>query len=64
MDYFAIDGWVHYATPSGDWLWVTHDAPLITFGQPEVWARRKTPAATHHPPGPSFHQLLVHQLRR
>ncbi|MCC7497787.1 MAG: hypothetical protein IT160_09430 [Bryobacterales bacterium] len=44
MDYFAFDGWAHYTTPAGDWLWVSHDAPLVTFDKPEVWTRRKTPA--------------------
>ena len=33
-DYFAIDGWIHYATPAGHWLWVSRDAPLVTFGGP------------------------------
>ncbi len=33
-DYFAIDGWAHYATDDGHWLWVTRDAPLITFDGP------------------------------
>ena len=46
MDYFGFDGWIHYATAQGDWLWVSHDAPLVSFGKPEVWARRKTPAPT------------------
>jgi hypothetical protein len=45
-DYFAIDGWVHYATPRGDWLWVSHDAPLVTFESPDLWARRKDPRPT------------------
>jgi hypothetical protein len=44
MDYFAIDGHAHYATGAGDWLWVSRDAPLVSFGKPEVWARRKTAA--------------------
>jgi hypothetical protein len=39
-DYFAVDGWVHYASPQGDWLWVSRDAPLITFGETNVLARR------------------------
>jgi hypothetical protein len=39
-DYFAVDGWVHYAGPQGDWLWVSRDAPLITFGETNVLARR------------------------
>ena len=33
-DYFGIDGWAHYATADGHWLWVTRDAPLITFDGP------------------------------
>lgn len=33
-DYFAIDGWAHYATADGHWLWATRDAPLITFDGP------------------------------
>ncbi len=43
-DYFAIDGWAHYRTPDGDWLWVSRDAPLVTFDRPGVWERRTTPA--------------------
>jgi hypothetical protein len=38
-DYFSIDGWVQYATPQGNWLWVSRDAPLVTFGDPHVLAR-------------------------
>jgi hypothetical protein len=33
-DYFAIDGWAHYATSAGHWLWVTRDAPLVTLDGP------------------------------
>jgi hypothetical protein len=33
-DYYGIDGWVHYAAPEGHWLWVTRDAPLVSFNQP------------------------------
>jgi len=32
-DYFAIDGWIDYATPEGHWIWATRDAPLVTFGK-------------------------------
>jgi hypothetical protein len=31
-DYYGIDGWVHYATPEGHWIWVSRDAPLVSFG--------------------------------
>ena len=46
-DYFAIDGWAHYATKDGQWLWVSRDAPMITFNRPEIWKRRTTPAPTN-----------------
>lgn len=39
-DYFGIDGWVHYTTPAGHWVWMSHDAPLVTFGSPQVRAKR------------------------
>ncbi|MCZ7639453.1 MAG: hypothetical protein M5U12_27460 [Verrucomicrobia bacterium] len=42
-DYFAIDGWAHYATPSGHWLWVTRDAPLITLDGPHPKSRITAP---------------------
>ncbi len=38
-DYFAIDGWAHYAAPQGHWLWVTRDAPVLSLGAPNVWSR-------------------------
>lgn len=44
-DYFAIDGWAHYATPDGHWLWVSRDAPLVTLDQPQVLARLDSPPA-------------------
>jgi hypothetical protein len=43
-DYFSIDGWVRYGTPAGRWLWVTRDAPLVTFGEHDVLARRTGPS--------------------
>lgn len=47
-DYFAVDGWVHYATPEGHWLWVSRDAPLLTLGGPHAWARRTDPPPDAH----------------
>ena len=38
-DYFSIDGWLNYATPAGQWLWSTRDAPLVTFQDHQVLAR-------------------------
>ena len=47
-DYFGIDGWARYATPGGDWLWVSRDAPLVTLGGQQVLARRRdAPKDTH-----------------
>ena len=47
-DYFAIDGWAHYATNEGHWLWVTRDAPLVSVGSPHVVElHQKEPADTH-----------------
>lgn len=42
-DYFAIDGWAHYATPDGHWLWVTRDAPLVTLDGPHPKSRLTAP---------------------
>jgi hypothetical protein len=42
-DYFAVDGWAHYAAPEGNWLWSSRDAALVSFGRPPVWDRRKEP---------------------
>jgi hypothetical protein len=42
-DYFTIDDWVQYSTPQGRWLWVSRDAPLVTFGEHNVLARRDAP---------------------
>ena len=42
-DYFAIDGWADYATADGHWLWVSRDAPLVSFDGPQIWTRRQTP---------------------
>ena len=46
-DYYAIDGWAHYATNAGHWLWVTRDAPLVAVGGPHVVERHQTEPA--HP---------------
>ena len=43
-DYFAIDGWLSYATPSGRYLWASRDAPLVRFEQPRpAWNVDQTP---------------------
>ena len=38
-DYFAIDGWAHYATAKGHWLWASRDAPLVAIDGPHPLAR-------------------------
>jgi hypothetical protein len=40
-DYFGIDGWAHYATSGGHWLWVTRDAPLVAIGGTHVAERHQ-----------------------
>ena len=44
-DYFAIDGWAHYATSAGHWLWVTRDAPLVTLDGPHPKSHLTAPPA-------------------
>jgi hypothetical protein len=44
-DYYAIDGWAHYATANGHWLWVTRDAPLVTLDGPHPKSRLTEPPA-------------------
>lgn len=47
-DYFAIDGWAHYRSDDGDWLWVTRDAPLVTIGGPHpLMSYSSAPEETH-----------------
>jgi hypothetical protein len=52
-DFYGIDGWVHYATPAGHWLWVSRDAPLVSFGGP----RQMLPALSDHPQ--DMHRVLA-----
>ena len=47
-DYFAIDSWLDYSSPAGQWLWVTRDAPLVTFGDHHVLARTDEPPKETH----------------
>jgi hypothetical protein len=47
-DYFGIDGWAHYPTGEGHWLWVTRDAPLVAVGSPHVGElHQQEPTDTH-----------------
>lgn len=42
-DYFSIDSWLNYRTEAGNWLWVTRDAPLVTFQDHQLLARATAP---------------------
>jgi len=46
-DYFGIDGWIAYPTPTGSHLWTSRDAPLVRFGTPRLaWNVSRTAQAT------------------
>jgi hypothetical protein len=47
-DYFAIDGWVHYPSAQQSWVWVSRDAPLVSFGDLSAWANRQEPPANQN----------------
>lgn len=47
-DYFGIDGWAHYKSTAGNWLWVTRDAPLVAVGGPHVVERHNDEPARPH----------------
>ena len=34
-DHFAMDSWADYVTNDGHWLWITRDAPIVSFGGPQ-----------------------------
>jgi hypothetical protein len=36
MDYYAIDGWVHYQSVQGSWLWSGKDSSVVTLGKPMI----------------------------
>lgn len=44
-DFLAIDGWISFPGSTGSLLWVSRDAPLISFSSPQLAARRRTPPA-------------------
>ena len=41
MDYYTSDGWVRYDKGETHWLVYSQDAPMLTFGQPNCFARLK-----------------------
>jgi hypothetical protein len=47
-DYFAVDSWVRYETPEGNWVWATRDAPLVSFGSQPLLARRQDAPGDAH----------------
>lgn len=42
-DFLPIDGWVHYPTASGNWIWSSREAPLISFGRPQLAIKSMIP---------------------
>jgi len=42
-DFFTIDGWVNYPSKAGSLLWSSRDAALISFSEPQLAAKRRTP---------------------
>ena len=43
-DYFAVDSWVAYTSEDTQRLWISRDAPLVTFGEtPEPLLHRDAP---------------------
>ena len=60
----ASTSWLNYATPAGQWLWATRDAPLVTFSDHQVLARAGRGTRADQPgAGDAVQQHLVHQLR-
>jgi len=41
-DYFAVDGWLRYEMPEGNWFWVSRDAPLVSLGGEHLLSRHTT----------------------
>lgn len=44
-DYISIDSWADYGTPDGHWLWITRDAPVVSFGGPQPLKHLETAPA-------------------
>ena len=42
-DFFTIDGWVNYPAQTGDWLWSSRDAALVSFSGPQLASKRLSP---------------------
>lgn len=49
-DWFAVDSWVDYTNSDGHWLWVTRDAPVVSFGGPQPY--RNLQGVPPHPNRP------------
>jgi hypothetical protein len=43
-DFFTIDGWVHYPSSSGSWIWSNRDAVLVSFGSQQFAVKSIKPA--------------------
>lgn len=44
-DHFAIDGWVHYPSSGGSWIWSSRDMPNISFGSQQYATKSIAPPA-------------------
>jgi hypothetical protein len=53
-DYVAIDAWADYGTADGHWLWITRDAPVVSFGGPQTLKHLESA-----PPNPNRAYALV-----
>jgi hypothetical protein len=53
-DYLAIDSWADYNTPDGHWLWITRDAPIVSFGGPQTLKHLESA-----PPNPNKAYALI-----
>ncbi len=47
-DYYANDGWAHYRTGDGEWLWSSRDSALTVIGGPHTIERHLEEPADKH----------------
>lgn len=42
-DFLSIDGWVQYPSDLGSWIWSSREAPLLSFGRPQLAVKSMQP---------------------
>jgi hypothetical protein len=42
MDYFTIDGWIHFPSGSGHWIWSSEESAMVTFDGHQFCSKLKT----------------------